>query len=105
MLIEHRTYQLKTSAIRDYFDVFGEVGVALQEKYMAPCVGHYVTEVGPHSQIIALWKHDTFEARLEGRRRLYGDAQWREIIQTVSPLIEHIDSKLLVPSPSWKSRV
>ena len=104
MLIEHRTYQLKTSATGAYFDIFGRAGLDLQERHMAPCLGHYMTEIGPHSQIIALWQHESFEARMAGRSRLREDAQWRDLVANISPLVESIDSKLLVPSPIWRDR-
>ena len=105
MFIEHRTYQLKTSAAAAYFELFGTDGLALQVEHLkARCVGHYLTEVGPLSQIIVIWEYESYESRLEGRRRLYADPRWRTIVDQVSPLIELIETKALTPSPAWTSQ-
>ena len=101
MIVEHRTYQLKTSAVGRYFEDFGRAGFDLQAEYAGRCVGHYVTEVGPHSQVLALWSYDSFETRMRGRARLQQNEQWRDIVDRVSPLIHSIETKLLVRSPVW----
>ena len=101
MFVELRTYQLSTGAAPAYFDAFGTRGVALQADAGALCRGHYVTEFGPLSQIVALWQHESLEARQRGRTWLYEHAEWRDIIARVSPLVRSIESKLLLPSPAW----
>ena len=104
MIIEQRIYQLETDAIPRYFEALGQAGFDMQVARFGRCTGHYVTEIGPHSQVIALWEHSNFEARQEGRRRLRQEPEWVDIMARVSPLIRSIDTKLLIPSPVWNNR-
>jgi len=100
MFIEHRTYSLQTGKTRQYFDALGKRGYELQAE-MAPCLGYYASEAGDLFQVVSLWRWNSFEERQEKRAKLYQNRDWVERIDRVSPMVQKIETKLLVPAPIW----
>jgi hypothetical protein len=101
--IEHRTYTLKPGATHRYLEIYGAEGFAIHETH-APCVGFYTTEAGALFQLVSLWQFDSFEQRLERRAALNARPDWRERMEALSPLVDRIESKLLLPAPFWRPR-
>jgi hypothetical protein len=103
MFIEHRTYSLKPGALSQYFSIFGDRGFELHER-MAPCQGWYYSEAGQLFQMVSLWHYDSFAQRLQRRAELYALPEWRELMAQVQPLVNGVESRLVLPMPHWHGR-
>jgi hypothetical protein len=103
MFIEHRTYSLKPGTLLQYFSHFGNRGFELHER-MAPCLGWYYSEAGQLFQMVSLWHYDSFAQRLQRRAEVYGLPEWREIMAQVQPLVNQVESRLVLPAPFWHGR-
>lgn len=103
MFIEHRTFSLQPGKTRQYFDALGKRGYELQAE-MAPCLGYYSSEAGALFQIVSLWRWNSFEDRQERRGKLYQNREWIDLMGRVSPMVQNIESKLLVPAPIWPEK-
>jgi hypothetical protein len=101
MFIEHRTYTLKPGSTGAYIDAYREAdGLALHET-MAPCVGWYTVEAGDLFRLVTMWRFESLEDRDEGRKRLYDQPAWCDLMSTVQPLVTDIRSQLLTPTAFW----
>lgn len=103
MFIEHRTYSLKPGALSQYFSIFGDRGIELHE-HMAPCLGWYYSEAGQLFQMVSLWHYDSFAQRLRRRAEVYAIPEWRELMAKVQPLVNQVESRLLLPALFWHGR-
>lgn len=101
--IEHRIYSIKPGMMHRYVEQYGAEGFAIHETH-APCVGFYMTEAGALFQLISLWQFDSFEQRLERRAALNARADWRARMEQLTPLVDRIESKFLLPAPFWRGR-
>lgn len=103
MFIEHRTYSLKPGTLSQYFSVFGDRGYELHN-LMAPCLGWYYSEAGHLFQMVSLWHYDSFAQRLQRRAKLFAMPEWRDLMAHVQPLVNSIESRLVLPVPFWHGR-
>ena len=101
MFIEHRTYSVKPGRLQEYLEIYGADGFALHQTH-APCVGYYTSEAGKLFQIISMWKHNSFEERLERRAELVKHPVWQAKMSKMTTLVDQIESRLLVPAPFYK---
>ena len=103
MFIEHRTYSLKPGTLSQYFSMFGDRGFELHE-LMAPCLGWYYSEAGKLFEMTSLWHYDSFAQRLQRRANLFAMLEWRDLMALVQPLVNAIESRLVLPAPFWHGR-
>jgi NIPSNAP len=103
MFIEHRTYSLKPGTLSQYFSTFGDRGFELHE-LMAPCLGWYYSEAGKLFEMTSLWHYDSFAQRLQRRANLFAMPEWRDLMARVQPLVNAIESRLVLPAPFWHGR-
>jgi L-rhamnose mutarotase len=98
--IEHRIYTLRPGSTHRYLELYGAEGFAIHETH-APCVGFYATEAGALFQLVTMWEFSSFEERLERRAALNARRDWQERMAALSPMVDRIESKLLLPAPFW----
>ena len=94
MIIEMRTYRLKTGSVPEVEKRFGE---ALRDRVkVSPLGAFFHTEVGPLNRIIHCWPYEN----LGERTRLRGEAMklpgWPPKIQE---FLEEMESKIIIPAP------
>jgi hypothetical protein len=69
-------------------------------------LGYYTTEVGPSiNQIVHLWAYDSFDDRVERRRRLQADPGWQAYVQKMRPMLAHQTNRILNPAPFFDAAV
>ncbi|MCU1760911.1 NIPSNAP family protein [Pseudomonas sp. 14P_8.1_Bac3] len=99
MIIEHRTYRLHPGKVQAYFDLYMDTGLPIQLEYLRQPLGYYTTELGPLNQIIHLWGYNDLNERHHCRNLLKADPRWTEYVRQIMPLIQHQESKILMPAP------
>lgn len=102
MIIEHRTYTIQPGKVGEYWSNYGADGFALHEGHLGKCVGQYHSEAGRLNQLVMMWQFDGFDQRMERKATMDADPKWQELLHGgLAPLVNSIETKLLVPSPFW----
>jgi len=93
---ELRLYRLHPGKLAEWMGHFRE-GMPAREKYSAP-VGVWSVEIGPLNTVVHLWGYRDVQHRLEVRRAAYADPVWGATVARLGPLMQVMESRLLVPT-------
>ena len=93
---ELRAYRLYPGKLAAWMALF-QAGLAAREKYSAP-VGVWSVEVGPLNSVVHLWGYRDSNHRAEARKAALGDPVWKETVSKLGPLMQVMESKLLIPT-------
>jgi len=99
MIVEHRTYTMKPGTIPEYFRLYQAEGLPIQRRYLPAMIGYYTTELGPLNQVIHLWAYQSLAERETCRAAMRQDPGWAPYLAKIHPLIDSMESKLLLPAP------
>jgi hypothetical protein len=105
MIIEHRTYTLHPGNTAKYFSLYTQQGMSVQLEYLPRPIGYYTTELGTLNQVIHLWAYDDLNDRAQRRALMKQDPRWTAYVEQILPLIQHQESKILVPASFFKPTV
>lgn len=98
MIIEERIYKIRTDQMRTYLQLVREEGLAIQAPILGGLVGYFVTEIGPLSHVVILWRYEDLEDRAARRTRLAETPEWQEFTKRLSPTIETMENRILLPT-------
>ncbi|CAG9271646.1 NIPSNAP family protein [Paraburkholderia unamae] len=98
MIIEHRTYTLHPGNTGKYFSLYTQQGMSIQLEYLPRPIGYYSTELGTLNQVIHMWAYDDLNDRAQRRALMKQDPRWTAYVAQILPLIQHQESKILVPA-------
>jgi hypothetical protein len=100
MIVEMREYTLAPGKVPEYFKLYEDEVMALQREILGRNLGYYSVEVGPSiNMVIHLWAYESFEDRLERRRRLGAHPDWQAYLAKIRPMILSQTNRLLNPAP------
>ena len=95
-IYEFRNYRLKPGAIREWAKLFTEA-LAARERY-SKIVGLWSTEAGQPNEVCHLWAYPDLNARAEARAAAAGDPDWQAFLPKSGPLIEEMQSTIMLPA-------
>lgn len=98
MIVEQRTYTLHPGKVADMVRLYGEEGLALQQKHLGRFIGYFVAESGDVNQVVFMWGFDGADDRAARRARMAADPAWQAYLAKVLPLIVAQESRLLRPT-------
>ncbi len=101
MLFEHRTYQLVPGKIPEFIKLYTEVGGPLQWPVLGKMAGAFYSEVGPMHQVTHIWQYESLADMEERRKELVKQPQRTVYQQGVMPMLQTVETKLIVPAPYW----
>ena len=87
MIVEQRTYTLHPGKVPEMVRLYGEEGLALQQKYLGRFIGYFTAETGNVNQVVFLWGYDSADDRDARRARLAQDPAWQAYLGKVMPLL------------------
>lgn len=100
MIVEQRTYDFYPGKLPKFFQFYEETGARdLQRRILGNLLGYYTTEIGPLNQSVHLWGYATLDDRAARRAALMQEQVWRDFLSQITPLMQHQDSKILLPQP------
>ncbi|MDX3895741.1 NIPSNAP family protein [Pusillimonas sp.] len=76
MIVDHRTYTIKTGLMRDFLSLYAAEGRAVQTEHLGAPLGYYTTEVGELNQVVHLWAYSDLADRERRRAALEADPRW-----------------------------
>ena len=89
----YRTHPGQTAAWLGHF----RDALPVREKYSSP-VAVWSTEVGPLNTVAHLWGYRDANHRAEVRKSALADPGWQAFIQKATPLLQAMETKLLIPA-------
>ena len=98
MIVEERIYTLHPGKVPEMVKLYGEEGLALQQKYLGKFLGYFTCETGNLNQVVFLWGYDSVDDRAERRERMARDPEWQAYLKKVVPLLQKQENKLLRPT-------
>lgn len=98
MLVELRTYTFHPGKLPEFLHLYEQEGLEVQKRILGRMVGYYTTEIGPLNQVVHLWAYESLNDREERRAHLGADSCWVRYLGKVLPLIQTMESKILLPT-------
>jgi hypothetical protein len=98
MIVEERTYKIRTGRLPHYLKLVRDEGLAIQQPILGNLIGYFQVEIGELSHIVHMWGYADLNDRAERRKRLAADAQWQAFSPKLSELIESAQNRILVPT-------
>ena len=102
MIVDHRTYTLLPGKIAAFLNIYGTLAWPLQQRYLGDCVGWYTSmDIGQLNQVVHMWRFKDLNDRADRRAQLAADPDWPVYTEQASPLIQHMENKILAAAPHF----
>jgi len=99
MIVEERIYTLQPGKVPEMVRLYGEEGLALQQKYLGRFIGYFTAESGGNlNQVVFLWGYDSADDRETRRAALAKDPAWQAYLKKVLPILVKQENRLLKPT-------
>ena len=95
MILEERTYTIRTGLVQDYLALYEREGYGPHRKLLGDPVGWFTTETGLLNQVVHLWRYASHAEREIKRAALYADPEWLAFIPKTRPYIERMENRIL----------
>jgi hypothetical protein len=98
MIVEERTYKIRSGQLPTYLELVRNEGLAIQQPVLGNLIGYFVTEIGPLNHVVHLWGYETLDDRAVRRARLSAMPEWQAFTKRLSQTIETMDNRILLPT-------
>jgi hypothetical protein len=100
VIVEMREYTLEPGKVPEYFKLYEAEGMKVQREILGRNLGYYSTEVGPSiNMVIHLWAYESFDDRVERRKKLGAHPDWQAYVKKIRPMIISQTNRILTPAP------
>ena len=99
MFVEERIYTVHPGKLPAFLQVYEEKGFAPQREILGPPVGWYTAEIGELNQVVHLWAYASLDDRDSRRKKLYENAQFKEYLAAIFPMLVKMENRILKPAP------
>ena len=98
MFVEHRTYTFHPGKLPEFIRIYEQEGLEVQKRILGNMLGYFTTEIGMLNQIVHLWGYKDLKQRQDRPALLAADPTWQGYLAKILPLIQTMESKILVPT-------
>jgi len=98
MIVEERIYTLHPGKVPELVRLYGEEGLALQQRHLGKFIGYFTTETGNLNQIVFMWGFESLDDRAQRRERMAQDPDWQRYLAKVTPLLLSQENRILKPT-------
>ena len=98
MIIEMRTYNIKTARLKDFIKIYDEEIREVHTKILGNQIGFFYSEFGKLNQVIHLYGYDSYEDRSIRRKELSENLAFKNYVKKVADLIVSQDNQVLLPT-------
>ena len=98
MIIEMRTYNIKTARLKDFIKIYDEEIREVHTKILGNQIGFFYSEFGKLNQVIHLYGYDSYEDRSIRRNELSENLAFKSYVKKVADLIVSQDNQVLIPT-------
>lgn len=99
MILEVRTYIIRTGMIRVFLDLVEQRGFPIAQRVLGGPLGYFTEEVGDLNRITHLWAYESMADRERRFAEIFAMPDWLAFIEAVLPLVERMETRLLRPAP------
>lgn len=99
MIIDYRSYTLKTGTVPEFFDLFENQGLDVQKRVLGNFVGMFRTEFGNLNEVIHLWGYESLAERERRRAELFKEATFNEFAGKAHELVVSQEARILTSAP------
>lgn len=94
---ELRVYRTFPGKVTEWLGQYRAI-MPVREKYSSP-VAVWSTEIGPLNTVAHLWGYRDANHRAEVRKAALADPAWQAFVAAATPLLQRMETKLLIPTP------
>ncbi len=98
MIVEERNYTLKPGKAGEFMALYQEKGLQIQTRILGNLIGYFLSEIGDLNVAVHLWGYESLEERTRRRGLLIQEQVWRDYIAAVTPLIDRMSNRILLPT-------
>ena len=98
MIVEMRTYNIKTARLNDFIKIYDEEVREVHTKILGNQIGFFYSEFGKLNQVIHLYGYDSYEDRSIRRKELSENLAFKNYVKKVADLIVSQDNQVLLPT-------
>ena len=98
MIVEMRTYNIKTARLNDFIKIYDEEIREVHTKILGNQIGFFYSEFGKLNQVINLYGYDSYEDRSIRRKELSENLAFKNYVKKVADLIVSQDNQVLLPT-------
>ncbi|MFQ5827524.1 MAG: NIPSNAP family protein [Candidatus Methylomirabilia bacterium] len=95
-IYELRNYRLHPGKVAEWLQLFKE-GLPVRRKHSSP-VGVWSSELGGLNRVVHLWHYESLDQRTQVRQASAADPAWKETVDKLGPLMQVMESKILIPT-------
>lgn len=98
MIVEERTYIVRPGRAAEFLRHVETLGLPVSRPTLGGLIGYFHTEIGTLNQVVHWWAYASLNDRARRRRKLAADPEWRKFLDAALPLIERMESRILIPA-------
>jgi len=98
MIVEERNYTLKPGKAGEFMTLYQAKGLEIQTRILGNLVGYFLSEIGDLNVAVHLWGYDSLEERTRRRALLMQEQVWRDYVAAVTPMIDKMSNRILLPT-------
>lgn len=100
-LVDIRRYTLHHGELPSLLSFLREQAAAIQARHWPDNLCYLSSLAGAQNQIVHIWGHPDHSTRLERRRALLADPDWRRCLETILPKVARMETMTATPTPFW----
>ena len=98
MIIEMRTYNIKTAKVNEFIKIYDEDIREIHTKILGNQIGFFYSEFGKLNQVIHLYGYENYEERSKRRNELSLNLEFKNYVKKVADLIVSQENQVLLPT-------
>jgi len=99
VIVEQRSYLLRPGKTGEFLSAVETLGLPLLKPILGGLIGYFVSETGALNEVVHLWAYESLEERARRRKILTAHRDWPRFTAAVEPLLERMETRILVPAP------
>jgi len=99
VIVEERTYTCHPGKVPEFLRLAEAHGLPVLKPTLGNLIGYFHTEVGTLNQVVHLWAYASLGDRERRRAELAKSDDYKAFVAMVTPLIQTMESRILIPAP------
>lgn len=96
MILDHRTYTLYPGKLNEFLKIYEAEGWPVQTEHLGMPYGWFVShDIGELNQVVHIWRYTDLADREARRGKLFADPRWLSYLGKVTPMLQHMQNKIL----------
>jgi len=98
MIVEERTYTIAPAQLGAFLRLYEQEGLKIIQPILGNLIGYFTCDIGEINTVVHLWGYESHAERERRRGELSRSDAWRAFTPKILPCIQHMQSRVLVPT-------